>query len=204
MFCPDCEIYMNGIGQWRDHIRSYKHRVNQQPLLTVADAEARAAKTWRLWADWEKRRQEARGGGASLRAELEVQRGRTQGVAVAVSAAQQDFAVAVALKQHGLADEEAVREARARARAAESRQQHQDDLAAARLWLERALVEREKALVERKAWRQKAKDNAKAAAEAQARARAATAAAAEAQAGARAQAAAALKAAAGAGPIVVD
>ena len=50
-----------------------------------------------------------------------------------------------------------------------------------------------RALVERKAWRQKAKDNAKAAAEAR-----------WAVAGAKAQAAAALVALAAVGPIVVD
>ena len=172
---------MNGFGQWRDHLLSNKHRVNQQPLRTGADAEAWVVKTWRLWADWEKRRQEARGGGASLRAELEVQRGPTQGVAVTVSAAQQDFAVAVALKQHGLADEEAVQEAWARVVWAESRQllqQRQQELALAvaataeaqrsfETALEMARVERERALVERRAWRrQPAKENAKAAAEA--------------------------------------
>ena len=100
-------------------------------------------------------------------------------MAVAVSAAQNDFAVAVALKQHGLADEEAVQEARARVVWAESRQlrQQQQELALAaastavaqrsfKTALETALVERERALVERRAWRrQPAKENAKAAAE---------------------------------------
>ena len=197
---------MNGFGQWRDHLLSNKHRVNQQPLRTGADAEAWVVKMWRLWADWEKRRQEARGGGASLRAELEVQRGPTQGVAVTVSAAQHDLAVAVALKQHGLADEEAVQEARARVVWAESRQlrQQQQELALAaastavaqrsfKTALETALVERERALVERRAWRRQAKENAKAAAEAR-----------WAVAGAKAQAAAALVALAAVGPIVVD
>ena len=74
LFCPDCEMYLNGYGQWEDHIRAMKHRVNQRPLLTVADAEARAAKTRRLWAEWEERRQEEETQ-SRLRAELEVQMG---------------------------------------------------------------------------------------------------------------------------------
>ena len=218
MFCPECWLMLNGQLQWEDHLRSPMHRQNTHPVVTKADAEARVAKARRLCQEWvgfgrgPEEPAEARDEEASrFRAELEVTRMRAQGVAVAVAAAQQDFAVAVAMKRLGLADEEAVREARARVARAESRQQRMIDqavavstaaaqrsvdeavaeirrreVAPARHWLERALVER-------KAWRRKAKDSVKAAAEAR-----------WAAAGARAQAAAALKAAAGAGRIVVD
>ena len=189
--------------------------MNNTPVVTAAQAEARAAKAVRLWAEWEQEFPGEAGEESRRWLELEFQRRRAQGVAVAVAAAQSDFAVAVELKLRGLADEEAVREARARVWREESRKQQQElALAAASTAVTQRLVQRvvhdareeirkfevapvrqwlQEALVERSAWRRKAKDNARAAEEAR-----------WAAAGARAQAAAALKAAAGAGPIVVD
>ena len=193
------------------------HRQNTHPVVTKADAEARVAKARRLCQEWvgfgrgPEEPAEARDEEASrFRAELEVTRMRAQGVAVAVAAAQQDFAVVVAMKRLGLADEEAVREARAQVARAESRQQRMIDQAVAvstaagqrsvdeavaevrrlevapvRQWLQRALAERDM-------WRQTAEDTAKAEEEAR-RLRG--------RLGARAAAARALAAA---GPIVVD
>ena len=187
MFCPDCKIWLNGHLQWEDHKRGMKHSLNTRPVLIAADAEARAAKARRLCQEWvgfqrgPEEEAEARDEEASRhRAELEVTRMRAQGVAVAVAAAQQDFAVVVAMKQLGLADEEEVQEARARVARTESRQQRMIDQAVAvstaagqrsvdeavaevrrlevapvRQWLQAALAERDM-------WRQTAEDTAKA------------------------------------------
>ena len=128
---------------------------------------------------------------------------RAQAVAVAVAAAQQDFAVVVAMKQLGLADEEEVQEARARVARMEPRKQRMIDqvvalsTAASQRSVDEAVAEvrrLEVAPVRQQLERAlaAAKDNAKAAEEAPRR---------RGRLGARAAAARALAAA---GPIVVD
>ena len=176
VYCPDCEMYLNGPLQWEHHKLGQKHRLNTRPLLKAADAEgaAQARWQWRQWAESQETPEEE-AEESRLRAALEVERGRAQAVGAAEEERRRvleaEHTAAVALAQQGLAEEEVERSIRWVEHEEEALLQHahwavNSAVASLRQRAEAAEQRCAWALAERKAWRQKAKDLVKAANEA--------------------------------------
>lgn len=172
---------------------------NTLPVRTAAEAELRVLRARRQWRELVESQEgsQAEEGESRLRAELEVERGAVaaaaeqQGLFVAAAASWVETAASWAQAVRAEARQQALHEFGASSTAAAQR--NVDEAVAEIRRLEVAPAQRKLhlALIERRRWRQRAKDNAKAARKAR-----------RAAAGARAAAAAAKLAAAG--PIVVD
>ena len=192
-------MWVNGYIQWEHHKRGLKHMKNTLPVRTAAEAELRVLRARRQWRELVESLEgsQAEEGESRLRAELEVERGAVaaaaeqQGLFVAAAASWVETAASWAQAVRAEARQQALHEFGASSTAAAQR--NVDEAVAEIRRLEVAPAQRKLhlALIERRRWRQRAKDNAKAARKAR-----------RAAAGARAAAAAAKLAAAG--PIVVD
>ena len=175
---------------------------NTLPVRTAAEAELRVLRARRQWRELVESQEgsQAEEGESRLRAELEVERGwaravaaaaEQQGLFVAAAASWVETAASWAQAVRAEARQQALHEFGASSTAAAQRNVDEAVAEIRRLEVAPAQQKLHLALIERRRWRQRAKDNAKAARKAR-----------RAAAGARAAAAAAKLAAAG--PIVVD